>query len=309
MREIDGVVDFVVDRLPFAVPPHVTPQEHAAVASSYRPAVRGWVIGCVSERDVDDVVQSVFEALARDYARIDLCAVPTWLRKVTRGKVIDHGRKRREALDDPPEPPSGEPDPERTLRSRELAAAVQEGLRRVPSSRRGVLVAVALEGRTVADVARAEGIPESTVQSRYEQAGKDLRAVMERERASERRRSGGFTSWAFGLGVLADLRTLVLRWRRAIGVGGAAVVAGALLGGAMPAEVSTRGELPTRSAPEPVVLVEEPPAPAPPPFVPEAPVDARTSAPSIVEKPPADHRPRLHHDLHRHFEREAFGPR
>ena len=63
----------------------MTPPESNAVARSYARAVRGWVSECVSARDVDDVVQSVFEAFARDAHKVDVATVAEWLRAVSVG--------------------------------------------------------------------------------------------------------------------------------------------------------------------------------------------------------------------------------
>lgn len=284
----------------------MTPQEHEHVARSYRPAVRGWVSRCVSARDVDDVTHEVFVRLARSFVKVDVARAEAWLRHAARSCVVDYARKRREDLTDPPPPPSEQPDPEQTLRSKQLAAAVQEGLRSVAAPRRDVLVAVALEGRTVADVAREQGIPETTAQSRMEQGARDLRAVMERTRAAKKRR-GGFTSWGVmwaildwrlrALAWLARVKALALRlWPKAVGFVAAATGIGAIVGAVTMIVDSARAD----------PLAEEVPAVAfetrPLAFAVDPPM-----APSSVERPVEVVRPRRRHDEHAHFEREAFG--
>jgi RNA polymerase sigma-70 factor (ECF subfamily) len=265
---------------------------------------------------VDDVVQSVFEALARDAHRIDVGAVAAWLRKVTRSKVVDYVRARREMLSDPPEPPSEQPDPEATLRSRELAAEVRRALDEVVSSRRRILVGVALEDRSLADVARAEGIPEGTARSRLEQGARDLRMKMERRRTAERDRTGGFTSWgimwailgwrAHALTWVARARALFLRaWPKLTSFAAMVTGIGAIVG---MANLVTGG--PARAALLPVeeqlLEVDFEAAPlafdAPAPWAPSC-----TETPEPVRAESSAARSRDRHDIHQHFEREAFG--
>ena len=261
----------------------MTPPESNAVARSYARAVRGWVSECVSARDVDDVVQSVFEAFARDAHKVDVATVAGWLRAVTRTKVVDHLRQRREDLTDPPEPASDAPSPEDTLQSQELTESVRKAMAEIVVSRRRVLDAVALEGRPLAEVAREEGIPESTARSRLREGEADLRGVLSRRREGERRRSG-FTSWRAAWGLL-DLRRL--RWPLA------AVVAGGAL--AMWPASTEAPRRPVPAAVAPVALVEDP-----------APVESPRAVEVVVvgeKAPPA----RARHDAGRRFRAERFG--
>ena len=263
----------------------MTPPESNAVARSYARAVRGWVSECVSARDVDDVVQSVFEAFARDAHKVDVATVAGWLRAVTRTKVVDHLRQRREDLTDPPEPASDAPSPEDTLRSQELTESVRRAMAEIVVSRRRVLDAVALEGRPLAEVAREEGIPESTARSRLREGEADLRGVLSRRREGERRRSG-FTSWLAAWGLL-DLRRL--RWPLAAAVAGGALTM-------LPASA----EAPRRAAPAsvaPVALVEDPRPAEVPPWRAE-----EVEAVGVVAVPA-----RVRHDAGRRFRAERFG--
>jgi RNA polymerase sigma-70 factor (ECF subfamily) len=234
---------------------------------------------------VDDVVQEVWLAFARDSHKVDAEHAAGWLRAVARTKVVDHVRHRRDALTDPPEPPSAAPSPEDTLRSRELAESVRRAMAEIVVSRRRVLDAVALEGRPLAEVAREEGIPESTARSRLRDGEADLRGVLSRRREGERRRSG-FTSWVAAWGLL-DLRRL--RWPLA-----AAVAGGALAMWPASAEAPRRA-LPAAVAP--VALVEDPrPADAPPWRA------ERVEAVGVVAVPA-----RARHDAGRRFRVERFG--
>lgn len=290
----------------------MTPAEHDFVARSYRPAVRGWVSSCVSARDTDDVTQEVFARLAKGYAKVEYARAEQWLRAVARSCVVDYARKRREVLSDPPEPTSAAPTPEDTLRSREMAAAVQAALGGVVVSRRRVLAAVAIEGRSVAEVAREEGIPESTAQSRVDQGARDLRAVMERQRAKEAHsNSGGFTSWA-AMWAILDWRArvvawmtrakalLVKAWPKVLAFAGAVTGIGVIvagLSGAPPAAPDVVVGLPAVAIDAPVLTSKV--------AVPMAPSGAvRSVAPARVV-PALGLRRR--HDAHAFFEEQRFG--
>ena len=266
----------------------MTPPESNAVARSYARAVRGWVSECVSARDVDDVVQSVFEAFARDAHKVDVATVAGWLRAVTRTKVVDHLRQRREDLTDPPEPASDAPSPEDTLQSQELTESVRRAMAEIVVSRRRVLDAVALEGRPLADVAREEGIPESTARSRLREGEADRRGKRECQRAAERRQ-GGFSSWLVAWGLM-DLRVWARRGPAALG---AAAAGGALYISA------TSGETLASTPDERPVLAFEAPSVSQP---------VTGWAERGQERVTAEvTRPRERHDAGRRFRAERFG--
>lgn len=254
----------------------------------------------------------MFLTLARNFDKVDLAGLPGWLKKVARHRVLDHLRRQsQEVLSDPPEPESGWPSPEDTARSREMAAAVREGLSHVAAPRREVLVAVALEDRSLAEVAREQGISPDTAQSRHDAAEKDLRAVMERGRASEKRMSKGFTSWA-AMWAILDWRArvvawmtrakalLVKAWPKVLAFAGAVTGIGVIvagLSGAPPAAPDVVVGLPAVAIDAPVLTSKL--------AVPMAPHDADRSAAPARVAPALGSRRR--HNEHVFFEAQRFG--
>jgi len=148
--------------------------------------------------DAQDVAQSAIEVLLRKADTVERGVVTVWLWRVVLHKAQELRRCRREAMlatERQPDRAAPDPDPEVTLRSAELGAAVQRALAEIPASKRRILEAVALEERSLAEVAREEGVPESTVRSRLQVATDQLRGSLERRRREESRRTGGHTSW------------------------------------------------------------------------------------------------------------------
>jgi len=180
--------------------------------------------------DAQDVAQSAIEVLLRKADTVERGVVTVWLWRVVLHKAQELRRCRREALlatERQPDRAAPDPDPEVTLRSAELGAAVQRALAEIPASKRRILEAVALEERSLAEVAREEGVPESTVRSRLQVATDQLRGSLERRRREESRRTGGHTSWLL-LPWAGDVRA---GWRAlaALGATAAVVAGGALL--------------------------------------------------------------------------------
>jgi RNA polymerase sigma-70 factor (ECF subfamily) len=104
-----------------------------------------------------------------------------WLYTVARRIVIDDWRAARArpelVVDDVPEPPSGEPDAiaEHTV-DRDL---VVQALRTLSAEHRDVVLECYFRGSTVAEAARALGIPPGTVKSRTHYALRAMRLAIE----------------------------------------------------------------------------------------------------------------------------------
>ena len=204
--------------------PSVSPADVAAAARNYRPAVVAWARQCVPACDVEDVVQSVMLAFVEKGATLAPQATAAWLRTATFHKV-KQSLARREVPMEAPDVACDAPSPEVTLASREVAEQLHRMIGRVPPSRREIVTRVHGEGLTIAAVAVADGIPESKARRRLSDGTADLRAEVTRERRKEKRRTGGFSSWAVGAALL-DLRVWA---RRGLAAFGAATAGGALV--------------------------------------------------------------------------------
>lgn len=217
--------------------PRVTPSEVETAVRSLRPLCVRWARSVVGG-DAEDVAQAALEALVRKGPLIEAGAATAWLRTAVYYLARSHMRGRKELLVTGPEL-AADGDPEDTLASAQLSAEVQAALARVSSTRRPFVVGVLAEGRTLAAVAREEQIPESAARRRLADGTADLRGALSRERVAERRRTGGFSSFAAMLG-LADVRWF--RWTPALG---AIALGGALLH-TSPTLAPTPDELPAR---------------------------------------------------------------
>jgi len=128
----------------------------------------------------EDVLQEVFvkalAALARG-ARPGHYAA--WLHGITRNAIVDHVRARRpttELREEETADPSGEVDEEAAVK--ELAACLAPMIERLPGPYRDAVVGSELQGRTVAELARVEGVSESAVKSRLARGRGKLKAMI-----------------------------------------------------------------------------------------------------------------------------------
>lgn len=265
----------------------MTPDEADTVARYYRGAVVRWARSVAPASDAEDIAQDALTAFVAAAPALLPLASPSWLRTTVYRLARRH--RTREVLADVPEIACPDPDPEDTLASREVAEQVQRALGKVPRSRREIVTRVHGEGLTIAAVAVADGIPESAARRRLADGTEDLRAAMTQERAKERRKSRGFTSWLASLGIL-DLRVWT---RRSLAALGAATAGGVLVSLTVPVLPRT----PDAAMVAPVVLVEDAPL-----------LDTRepreTPRPAAVVV-----RERARHDAGRRFRAERFGER
>lgn len=265
----------------------MTPAEVAEVARFYRPAVVRWAESYVAPAEVEDLVQSAFKLLVEKAPDVDASFAAAWLRATVWRLAREHRPERRlQLVEQVPEVVSPAPSPEDTLQSVQIDERQLRAIELLADSKRDILRRVA-NGETLAEVARADGIPESTVRKRADAAVSEVRAVLQRESAAERRRTGGFSSWAFVLALLDLLRRGREVWRQGVraAIRPAAAALGAIsLGGVLLTFGSstrlapTPDELPARVvevAPLPVEVNEAraergadaapEPVPAPPP--------------------------------------------
>lgn len=164
--------------------------EPAAVGQVYdehHQAVRAFATRLVGEpAAAEDLLHEVFVTLPRAIRRY---RGDSSLRTFLISIAVNHARhyvraatRRRAAIDRyAAEPPASSPNPERELRRRELASALNRALDALPLDQRVAFVLCDVEERTSAQAARITGAPEATMRTRLFHARKKLRALLERE--------------------------------------------------------------------------------------------------------------------------------
>jgi RNA polymerase sigma factor (sigma-70 family) len=129
-------------------------------------------LSLVQPADADDVAQDAF---LRAFQNLDVLADPSrfgvWLRRITFGVSIDHVRAARArssradnqtSLDDTP---NTDLDPLARVERNEIASRVVAALDRMPARYRVPLTLYHIDGLSHAKIARALGVPDSTVRS------------------------------------------------------------------------------------------------------------------------------------------------
>jgi RNA polymerase sigma-70 factor (ECF subfamily) len=163
------------------------PASDDADLSACIPSLRRYARGLAGDRaQADDLVQDTLERALRHRGQ-RRGEARAWLFGIMHNLVIDHWRRRRHAHedaagDDLPETPVAPAQAER-LELRDLERALQ----RLPDEQREVLLLVAVEGFSYAQVAAAVRVPVGTVMSRLSRARERLRADLEGRRAAEPR--------------------------------------------------------------------------------------------------------------------------
>lgn len=145
--------------------------------------MRGLAYRLLADRHaMDDVLQ---EAYVKAYRALDRFKVGssfgTWLYRITYNACIDELRRRKRtpvASDDPVEPESREPGPERVVSA---AEAVRTALAALPESQRITVVLVDAEGFDHQEAASILGVAPGTVASRLHRARAALRKTLGEE--------------------------------------------------------------------------------------------------------------------------------
>ncbi len=295
----------------------MSPEELDAVALESRPRLVRLAAKLVPSRVAEDVAQEALAALTRAKDSVPRESAGAYLTEAVRRQAMAAWRGVRETPMDPASAPdlASEDDLEDTLISAQRGAQVRQAIARMPAARRTVVVQVLAEGRSVPEVAREEGIPESTVRARLRDGTEDLRGILVRGRAEEKRRSGGFSSWAVTMALLDLLR----RWRevarkmtaRTAVLPTVAALGATVLGGALQTFFTAPVERPVPTAAR-FEVAEVVLAPDPPPtyeVAPSAPTPVREA--SVNPERPAGPAPftdssRKHHDVGARMLRERL---
>jgi RNA polymerase sigma factor (sigma-70 family) len=164
------------------------PDAFDALLRRHGPMVLGVCRRVVGDgHDAEDAFQATFLVLARNAASIrQHASLASWLHGVARRLALRLRQARsaaaRLAADAPQRPPS--PGPAAELSWREVLAALDEELRRLPESYRQPLVLCHLEGRTQGEAARQLGWSLGTLRRRLEQGRRCLRGRLSRRGVS-----------------------------------------------------------------------------------------------------------------------------
>ncbi len=160
----------------------------AEVFERYRRQLGAFIARRVPSRDeADDILQDVFLRFVQTDALNPVGQVAAWLFRTARNRIIDHGRKHREA-------PLPETDGERGMVS-EIAALLadeerspemeflrttvweelEKALDELPAEQRDVFWLTEMEGFAYRELSEATGLPVATLLSRKHYAVKHLR--------------------------------------------------------------------------------------------------------------------------------------
>lgn len=133
----------------------------------------------------EDLVSEVFLEIWRHAGRFEgRSAVATWMLAITKYKALSRIRRRREqeTLDIDAAADLADPgrDPEAELARRQGAIAIRNCIDALTPEHRNIIDLIYYRGRSVKDVARLTGVPESTAKTRMFYARKRLSELLRR---------------------------------------------------------------------------------------------------------------------------------
>ena len=147
----------------------------------YLARVTGFIRGAVRHRSiVEDLVQIVFIKMLRQLPQLrDAAVFESWLFAIARCTVVDFMRKRRrqELMFEEAPPEIDVPDTSTPHRMREIEAALETALTRLPPIDRR-LVFLFVEGHSYHAIAAREGLKRSTVRGRLNRIRPLLRVIV-----------------------------------------------------------------------------------------------------------------------------------
>jgi RNA polymerase sigma-70 factor (ECF subfamily) len=132
--------------------------------------------------EAEDVAQDVFLTAYRRLASYDpgRAAFSTWLLTIARNKCLNAFKRRRPVpLDGLPESAGGRP-PERELAEAEWFRLLDRALEALPFEQKTAFVLAEIQGLSLDEVGRVEGVPVGTVKSRLSRAKAKLRSLLGR---------------------------------------------------------------------------------------------------------------------------------
>jgi len=168
---------------------HAEGDPHAFAELVRRHRDRMWAVALRTTRDPEEAADALQDAFlsahrAAGSFRAD-SAVTTWLHRIVVNACLDRLRRRQSRptvplhQDDHHEPAV----PGDAMADRELHLLVHEALLQIPADQRAAVVAVDVEGYSVADAARALGVAEGTIKSRCARGRTKLALILGHLRA------------------------------------------------------------------------------------------------------------------------------
>lgn len=190
---------------------HVAGDRHAFTELVHRHRERLWAVALRTTRNPEDAADALQDALISAHRgaasfRAD-AQVSTWLHRIVVNACLDRMRKQavRATVPWPEEDWEAPADPRDRMGERETRMLVHEALLRIPPDQRAAVVAVDVEGFSVAEAARALGVAEGTVKSRCARGRTKLAVLLGHLREdgyedAEGRGDGGHDGWNTGQG-------------------------------------------------------------------------------------------------------------
>ncbi|HYG61248.1 MAG TPA: RNA polymerase sigma factor [Thermoanaerobaculia bacterium] len=145
------------------------------------------------DAEAEDVTQDAYVRAFRDLASFrGEARFSTWLTRIACHEALARARKRRRLVsiggDEPPEPPTETPGPEKELANRELHAILREAVEILPDPLRSVFCLREIEGLSTEETADALGLTVENVRVRLHRAKRSLRERLDQRIGDEVRR-------------------------------------------------------------------------------------------------------------------------
>ena len=160
---------------------HVAGDRYAFEELFYRHQRQLYRLAYITSRNRDDAADALQDAMLAAHRNAPSfrhdASVSSWLYRIVVNACLDRLRRNKShaatPLGDDDAPPVGDP----TVRV-DTALVVERALLRLPVEQRAVVVAVDMQGYSVAETARLLGVPEGTVKSRCSRARSKLATTL-----------------------------------------------------------------------------------------------------------------------------------
>lgn len=152
---------------------HIAGDRYAFEELFYRHQRQLYRLAKITSRNPEDAADALQDAMLKAHCKAPAfrndAAVSSWLYRIVVNACLDRLRRNRlrptEALPAADTCPVGDPSPHV-----DTAIVVERALMRLPVEQRAAVVAVDMQGYSVAETARMLGVPEGTVKSRCSRA-------------------------------------------------------------------------------------------------------------------------------------------
>ena len=146
-----------------------------------------------NDAEAQDVMQEAYLRAFRELANFRGEALfSTWLTRIACHEALARAHKRRRLValagGEPPDPPAGDPSPEREVENRELQAILRDAVEVLPDPLRAVFCLREIEGLSTEQTADALGLTVENVRVRLHRAKRSLRHSLDERIGGEVRR-------------------------------------------------------------------------------------------------------------------------